>query len=113
MLVMTKSTSQPIGPHDLGGAPADEIDLSEHDITFWEQRIDAMVNLLAKKDIITDWAQLREGIEALPKDSYDSLSYYERWAAAAFEIVVKQGVVTREEVEQKINSLQASRQNEQ
>ncbi len=106
MLIMNESIPPRIGPHDLGGLPTAEIDRSEHDIAFWEQRIDAMVSLLAKKGIITDWAQLRQGIEALPPDAYDSLSYYERWAAAALEIAVRQGIVTHDEVEQRINAMQ-------
>ena len=105
MYAMRDTTPQRIGPHDLGGLPTDEVERLEQDIAFWEQRIDAMVNLLAKKGIITDWAQLRDGIETLSDDAYDSLSYYERWAAATLEILVKNNIVGLDEVKQKINSM--------
>ena len=50
--------------------------------------------------------EMRRGIEALPPDEYEALSYYERWAASLETILVEKGVVSSEEVDGKVNSLQ-------
>ena len=94
-----------IGPHDLGGHHADGVDLSEHEVTFWEQRVDAMVNLLRTKGVLTDWAQLRAGVESLTKEDYERLGYYERWALSASSIAINHGLISADELEQRIQHL--------
>lgn len=93
---------QRIGPHDLGGSPGEAIDQSEHDFTFWERRVDAMMYLLFKKGIVKDWSQIRHRIESLGPNVYESLSYYERWAGAAGALLLEQGVISEQELEQRI-----------
>ncbi len=102
---MKSTDKSPTRPHDLGGHPATSLDMNEDEVTFWEQRIDAMVNLLRVKGVITDWAQLRVGIELLDPQDYHRLSYYERWTVALTRIVVAQELVTEEEIKQKVQSL--------
>jgi nitrile hydratase beta subunit len=41
----------------------------------------------------------RHGIELLPPADYLHMSYYERWLARNIELLVKHGLVTREEIE--------------
>lgn len=96
---------KPIGPHDLGGLPAAEVDLSEHDYAFWERRVDALVFLLFNKGIVTDWSQIRHRIESLGPGVYENLSYYERWAGAVGALLVEQGVLTEHELEQRISDV--------
>ena len=69
-------------PHDLGGLPAGPVDRDEHELAYWERRIEAMISLCFAKGVLKDVAQLRDGIENLPPDAYEELSYYERWAAS-------------------------------
>lgn len=92
-------------PHDLGGSPAGPVDQAPHEISFREQRIDAMVNLMRTKGVISDWAELRAGIEALTPEAYEQLGYYERWAIVAAEIAVRRKLVTREELDARIRHL--------
>jgi hypothetical protein len=94
-----------IGPHDLGGLEAGPVDREEHDLAHWERMVDAMVRLLLKHGVYTDTAQLREGIEALGPDVYDELSYYERWAASAARKCILEGIVGREELEQRMSEV--------
>lgn len=96
-----------IGPHDLGGMAAGRIDKSEHEVTFWEQRVDAMVYLLFKKGMVTDWSQIRHRIESLGPEIYDKLSYYERWAGAVGALLLEQGVLSKEELEQRISKIRS------
>ena len=82
------------GPHDIGGQQGGPIDLSEHDTAHWEWQIDAMVRLALRKGLISDFAELRDGIEHLTADDYDKLTYYERWAKALATTLVSRGVLT-------------------
>ncbi len=86
--------SEPWGPHDVGGREGGPIDLSEHDTAHWEWQIDAMVRLALKKGLISDFAELRDGIERLTPDDYENLSYFERWAKALATTLVSRGVIT-------------------
>ena len=86
--------SEPWGPHDIGGKEGGPIDLSDHDTAHWEWQIDAMVRLALKKGLISDFAELRDGIEQLTPQDYDDLSYYERWAKSLASTLVSRGVVT-------------------
>lgn len=94
--------SEPWGPHDVGGQQGGPIDLSEHDIAHWEWQIDAMVRLALKKGLISDFAELRDGIEQLTPDDYENLTYFERWAKALATTLVSRGVITEADIQEKV-----------
>ncbi len=101
-------------PHDLGGLAGGPIDTDEHEPTFWEQRIDALMVLLGdKKRRILDTAELRRGIESLGPEAYDTLSYYERWAASIAAVLVEKGVVTQGELDRRAVEIRARREDAQ
>lgn len=104
---MNDNRPEGIGPHDLGGLTGDPLDRSEHDVTHWERRVDAMLILLMRKEVMTDPAQLRRGIESLAPDVYERLSYYERWAGSIAINLVEKGMVTQEELDQRIAAVKA------
>ena len=52
-------------PHDLGGMPGAEIDRSEHELAYWERRIEATLYFCFKHGLMKDAAELRRGIELL------------------------------------------------
>ena len=106
---MTHSDTPPPKVHDLGGEPGGEaIDRAEHAVTFWEQRVDALLVLLAdRKRCIMDVAELRRGIESLGPEAYEKLSYYERWAASIAGAVVEKGIVTQAELDQRVAEIRA------
>lgn len=92
------------GPHDMGGQPAGPIDLSEHVFGDFERQIDALITLLGgagKRVIRVD--ELRRAIESLP--DYGSLAYYEKWAKAIRLLLVEKGVISEEELAEKIDQL--------
>jgi len=86
--------SEAWGPHDIGGQDGGPIDLSEQDTAHWEWQIDAMVRLALTKGLISDFAELRDGIEKLTPQDYEDLSYYERWARSLAYTLVSRGVVS-------------------
>ena len=96
------------GVHDLGGLPAGPVDLSEHDRTFFDQRVDAMMRLLAhpEQGYYTVDA-MRRAIEALPHDDYFGLTYYERWVRAMRALVIEKGLISESELERKLAAIAA------
>ncbi len=100
------------GPHDIGGQMAGPVDLSEHDIAHWEWQIDAMVRLALKKGLISDFAELRDGIEQLSADDYDRLSYYERWAKSLASTLLSRKVITDQALNEKVAEIRARQEAE-
>lgn len=92
-------------PHDRGGWPTDgPIDQAEHHHADWELRVHALHQVLGRKGLRrTD--ELRRAIESLEPDLYESLSYYERWTAALEILVVEKGILSTEEIDQKMGEL--------
>ncbi|HEV8717908.1 MAG TPA: hypothetical protein VGX03_34455 [Candidatus Binatia bacterium] len=93
--------------HDRGGWPAaGPINKAEHDLSMWEKRTDALVMLLAspsKRVLRVD--ELRRAIESLAPEAYEKLSYYERWITAIEALLIEKGILTREEIDQKAESV--------
>jgi hypothetical protein len=95
------------GNHDMGGLDAGEINLEEHDYAMWEKRVDAMMRLLSGNgNLSVD--QLRKGIEALPPDAYDQMTYYERWISSLTNSMLNQGAFTVEELGTKMAEVRAA-----
>ena len=93
------------GVHDMGGRPNDDpIEQAKHTFADWERRTHALVGVLREKRLInTD--ELRRGIESIPAQEYESLSYYERWSASLETLLVEKGVLTAEEIESRAEAL--------
>jgi hypothetical protein len=92
--------------HDMGGLPAGKVEKAEHDHAPWEKRVDAMMVLLSdKKRRLMGTDQLRRGIESLPPDAYERMSYYERWMHSIATIMLERGVVTQDELDRRIDKL--------
>lgn len=104
--------SKPWGPHDIGGQMAGPIDLTEHDIAHWEWQIDAMVRLALTKGLISDFAELRDGIEQLSAEDYENLTYYERWAKSLADTLVSKGSITEQALDDKVAEIR-KRQSEE
>jgi len=97
--------SRPSGPHDLGGGDAGPIDRREHDTAYWEWQIDAMVRLCLQKGLLTDFAELRDGIERLGKDDYERLSYYERWAKSLAYALTDKEIVSPADLADRVEAI--------
>ena len=94
--------------HDVGGLDFGAIDRSEHDLALWEKRTDAMLILLvgAKRNIFTVDA-LRRVIEDYGEQTYDRTTYYEKWIRAIRNLVVEQEIMSREEVDARMDQVRA------
>jgi hypothetical protein len=100
------------GPHDLGGQDGGPIDLAEHDTAHWEWQVDAMVRLALKKGLLTDFAELRDGIETLDASDYGQCTYYERWAKALAHALLARGIVSKSALEDKVAEIKARQEAE-
>ena len=93
--------------HDRGGWPdAGPIDRSEHDYAMWEKQTDALVVLFIRKNMIT-MDELRRAMEGIEPAVYEALDYYERWIVGLEKLMVEKGVLTAEEIEQRVEAQDA------
>ena len=94
--------------HDRGGWPTDQpIDKSVHQLSDWEQGIDAILKALVRKHLVLG-DEIRRAIEELPSEGYESMTYYERWVCAVERLMQEKGIVTQEEMESKVAELKTS-----
>ena len=86
------------GAHDMGGSPGGPIDRGQHEVEDWERLADAINGALGAKGLqSTD--ELRRAIESL--ENYRDLSYYERWVAATENLLVENGVLSSDEIDER------------
>ena len=81
----------------MGGLPAGPVEQSEHDYALWEKRVDALLVLLTRKNLMTV-DELRRNIESLGAEAYDTMSYYERWICSIAQTLIQRGVITVDEL---------------
>jgi len=93
--------------HDRGGWPeAGPINKAEHDYSLWEKRTDALLVLLTspQKNVMRV-DELRRAIESIEPEKYEKLSYYERWITAIEALMIEKGILTREEIDRRVEEL--------
>ncbi len=93
--------------HDRGGWPdAGPIHKAEHDYSLWEKRTDALLVLLTspQKNVMRV-DELRRAIESIEPEKYERLSYYERWITAIETLMIEKGILTREEIDRRVEEL--------
>ncbi len=91
------------GVHDLGGLSAGPVDLSEHERTFFDQRVDAVMRLLTDPEsgyFTVD--AMRRAIESLPGDDYFGLGYYERWVRVIRQLALETGLISEDDLARKL-----------
>lgn len=88
--------------HDRGGWPSDTpIDRAEHELADWELLMDAIVGTLGSRGVM-NVDELRRSIESMEPAAYDAASYYERWLFATEKILSEKGVLSSNEIEERI-----------
>ena len=93
-------------PNDIGGAPADRIDIRDHQLQPWEKRCHALADVLDYHKLIST-EEKRRGVESLGTDLIGKLSYYERWIVAFANIFFQKQVLTPEELALKMEEVAA------
>ena len=95
--------------HDRGGRPgAGPVNKSEHELSWWEKRTDALVMLLTSPERrMMRVDELRRAIEDMEPAAYEKCKYYEKWLHAVETLMVEKGVLTREQIDRKVKELGA------
>ncbi len=68
------------------------IDRSEHELADWEVLTDALVGALGRNGVM-NVDELRRGIESMPPEEYERVSYYERWLSSVETILAEKGIL--------------------
>jgi hypothetical protein len=92
--------------HDMGGRDAGEIARGEHDFALWEKRVDALMRLTSAKGFFTVDG-LRRALEDMGPDSFETMSYYERWIASVTQNLIEAGAFTIEELNARMEDVAA------
>jgi hypothetical protein len=93
--------------HDLGGRAAGRCERDEHRYEAWEQRVDALVVLLAYRFDSLTVDELRRHIEDLGPVAYDGLGYYERWMHALTQALLQRGLVSVDQLAARMAEIEA------
>lgn len=92
--------------HDMGGVSkyfCETVDIEPHALTDLDKQTDALRQLLSLKGLMTV-DELRRGIEEIPPDDYDRLSYYQRWIRSMTANLLRKGVVTEAELRARLEA---------
>jgi hypothetical protein len=92
--------------HDMGGKDAGEIALGQHDFALWEKRVDALLRITSSKGYFTVDG-LRRVLEDMPEDSFETMTYYERWISSITRNMVEAGAFTIEELNARMDEVAA------
>lgn len=92
--------------HDMGGDAAGPVPDASHDFAIWEKRVDALMVLCSSKGHFTADG-LRRVLEDMPVESFEQMSYYERWITSINQNLIEGGVYTTAELAQKMADVAA------
>ena len=90
--------------HDLGGVSrflCASIDTAPHALSDFDRRVDALLQLLSAKGLMTT-DELRRGIEAIPEAEYHALSYYQRWMRSIAATLLRRGVIDEATLQERL-----------
>jgi hypothetical protein len=92
--------------NDLGGLPAPPLNLTEHALKPWEKRCHALLETMNKFGVLSQ-EEKRRGIEDMGKTIYAALTYYEKWAMCAANLLMTKGHFTADELAAKVSEVRA------
>lgn len=94
--------------NDIGGLPAGPVCKDEHPSTLHEKRVDALLRILSgpKLEAFTVDA-MRRAIESNTEEDYRNLGYYDKWIRAVRDLVIEQQVLSRDEIDTRVELLRA------
>lgn len=98
------------GFHDVGGQPAGPVQMEEHQMVFWERRVEAMRDLLARRaEPLVRTDELRRRMETMGEENYNAMAFYERKAWSLREILIEKELIAKDELESLIAAIREQR----
>ena len=96
------------GIHDLGGMVGfEKVEVEANEPVFhdeWEGRVCVMLGSVLAAGV-GNVDKFRHAIERLPARRYLSSSYYERWLSAIETLLIEGGILTREQIEERMEQI--------
>jgi hypothetical protein len=92
--------------HDMGGKDAEAIARGEHDFALWEKRVDALLRIATAKGYFTVDG-LRRVLEDMGEESFETMTYYERWIASVTQNMIEAGAFSIEELNARMDQVAA------
>lgn len=92
--------------HDMGGDAAGEIPTDQHDFSLWEKRVDALMIIASSKGHFTVDG-LRRVLEDMSEDTFETMTYYERWIMSVNQNLIEAGVYSTSELAQHMSEVAA------
>ncbi len=92
--------------HDLGGLPGGSIETNSPPTAPWAKLITATVGALREHKLMTV-DEMRRALEDLPKEQYDR-EYFERWAEALCDLLEEKGLLSHDEVSERMAALRGT-----
>jgi len=86
---------------DIGGLPAEPLNITDHQLLPWEKRCHAFLETLAFLGVMST-EEKRRYVEDMGQTIYAALSYYEKWIMTASNFLVTKGYITPDELAAKI-----------
>jgi hypothetical protein len=99
----------PRGYHDIGGEPAGPIEKRETVPADWAILSEALRNAVHRRHGNLTLDELRRTFETMGKELYGHLGFYERRAEALARMLEEKGVLTRAEIEARMEAIARAR----
>jgi len=90
----------------MGGQDAGQVPREGHDFALWEKRVDALMVLCSSKGYFTVDG-LRRVLEDMGEESFETMTYYERWISSINQNMVEAGAYSLEELGTKMAEITA------
>ncbi|MDH3665868.1 MAG: nitrile hydratase subunit beta [Paracoccaceae bacterium] len=90
----------------MGGKDAEAIAHGEHDFALWEKRVDALLRIATARGFFTVDG-LRRVLEDMGEDTFETMTYYERWIASVTENLIEAGVISVDELNARMTEVEA------
>lgn len=90
--------------NDFGGLPGPPMTIAEHELSPWEKRCHATLEVLNWRQALS-MEEKRRAIEDLGETIYVGNTYYEKWALAVAMRLMDKGSITQDELAKKMDEV--------
>jgi hypothetical protein len=97
------------GYHDIGGLPGGPVQCAEYGFEDWQKLSEAIRGALDQRHRLVSLDELRRAFESFGQDLYETLGFYERRAEALAILLEEKGVLTRAELQARMDAIAAAR----
>jgi hypothetical protein len=91
--------------NDLGGLPAGDLEIIDEDAAPWAKMLTAIHGAIGSRGHY-NIDMMRRSMESLPPEKYN-LPYYERWMAGILILLEETNLLTRAEIDERMEKIKA------